>query len=180
MRPGPTSATVITLDTSPDRLAAFTAGWEAAGAPLPLTVHSSPPDPDPMKGCFDAHVAVLGTTGDPLLVLEDDAVFAPDFTLDVAWPDDVDIYYLGGEHQSGGRIRRTHAYVAWNGPLLAYKLTHPARPYPKSRRRHEQIDTVLNRTPLARYAATPFTVGQRGGFRSTIRGTTHHQDRYWN
>lgn len=181
MKPGPTTATVITLTTTPDRLAAFMAGWAAAGAPLPLNVHCSPLAPDPMKGCFDAHVATLTASEGPLLVLEDDAVFAPEFTLEMEWPDDADLYYLGGEHQLGDRIRRTHGYVAFDPPGLVDKMTHPARPIPMlPSRRHPHIDTILNRVPLVRYAASPFTIGQRGGLRSSIQGTIHAEDRYWN
>lgn len=180
MKPGPASATVITMTTTPDRLSAFMAGWAAAGAPLPLNVHCSEPGLNGLRGCFEAHQAVLEAAGDDtVLVLEDDAVFAPEFTLEVDWPDDADLFYLGGEQQRGAskpgaaRVRRTHGYVAWNPGGLAATLA-------QRRWQRQPIDGALTQLPLRRYVASPFTIGQRGGTPSSLRGTVYAEDQYWN
>lgn len=170
------AAVVHTLGTG--RLARFAQTWPGQ---VPLQVFTAPLDPDPVRGCWLAHLRVLAAYDGPVAVFEDDAVFAPTFTLDVAWPADVDVGYLGGEHMlrpvpvgqgvvRARRVRRTHGYVAFDPARLAAMIGPPGG-------RH--IDGRMMMLALKRYAVSPFTVGQAAG-RSMVAGTVRPEAEWWN
>jgi len=177
----PESAIVITTYRSTDRLALFQKRWDAIGAPLPLTVHMGVIPASPVDGCFTSHRDGLLTATGPVLMLEDDALFAPEFTLDLAYPDDAELFYLGGEHRlppleevSPGivrvaRIRRNHAYIVYDPHGVAAALGEPKG----------HIDTALTALRLRTYAVKPFTVGQIKG-PSLINIKPRATDEFWN
>jgi hypothetical protein len=156
----PTSAAVITC--SPTRLLRFSRRWQRAGAPLPLRVFGFVGSPDPLRGCWESHVATLSQLAGPALVMEDDACFADGFTAAVDWPDDADVGYYGGEHMGhpvrtprfvdGRTVRRTHAYMAADPPALAAALGPPVPGV--------HLDYCRAWGTAKRYALDPFTVGQ--------------------
>lgn len=175
-------AVVLTLSTTPERLAAFLDRWYEADPPVPLDVHSSDPWPDRRAGNWQAHVDVLAAAQGPTLVLEDDAVFAPGFTLDVEIPARPrwDVFFLGGDHflapwttdvpgvVRGTKIRQNHCYAV-RDPARWAQLLGPALVDGRRVNPDGYIDGRFGQ--LARdsvhYAVMPFTVGQDGG-QSTI------------
>jgi hypothetical protein len=173
----PILAIVVSL-LQKERLDIFMEDWSLD---VVLRVYPGVIDPNPANGCYLAHRNLLASTNEPVLVLEDDAIFSPDFTLDLPYPDDCDLFYLGGEHVASPRktttpgivvprrIRRTHAYITWEPQRIAAALP----PIPT-----KHIDYALLDLPLRRYAVCPFTVGQRAGY-STIRGGWRNEH-WWN
>jgi hypothetical protein len=175
---------VITLSRTPERLDCFLEAWAALSVPLRLDVCFGADIPaDPIRGCYESHRAALTIADGPTAIFEDDAVFAPDFEIPANWPDDADIFYLGGEHRgrtrhhSDGVVRcsttlRTHAYIAARPAELAVRL--------EARRSGEHLDCVLNRIGLVAYAVDPFVVGQRAGPSLVRPRTGRSRDQYWN
>lgn len=175
-------AVVITLPLrfGPERLKKFEAAWTQTGCSMPLEVHQGVTRPAPSLGCFQSHYDVWRASTEPILVFEDDAVFAPEFTTDVEFPEDTDIFFLGGEHSqppepvSDGIVKvtfihHTHAYFVLNPQGLADKVGEV----------RGNIISFLNGHNLTMYAASPFTVGQAAG-PSFIQVRPRPQDEFWN
>lgn len=180
----PESAIVITTSdrSSKQRVAAFHERWDAidASKELPLTVFMGKVMSSPVIGCFTSHRDALLTATSPVLMLEEDALFAPEFTLDVAYPDDAALFYFGGEHMmppqpySEGivlcrKIRRNHGYVVRDPQRIARGLGTPKG----------HIDKALTDMHLRTYATSPFTVGQAAG-PSLINIKPRSVDEFWN
>lgn len=160
-------------------------------------------------GCMLSHIRILEQAltdgldrrGGVLLVLEDDALFPPDFAERAArfiraLPADWEQVYLGGQHR-GLRVRqpqrvndevvrpfmvnRTQAYAV-RGPFIRVVYQHlcdwPA--HARSPRHH--VDHRMELLHASRrhkvYAPTTWIVGQAGG-PSDISGRVT-QDRFWN
>lgn len=159
-------AVVITLERTPERLAAFLADWSLD---IPLSVHLGSEAGGPKLGCYQSHIEVLSSYSGPLLVLEDDAVFASGAAEAIATaPTDYDLVYVGGEHIRG-IIRRTHGYIAPDPGKIAAMLGKP----------YGHVDYALAALDVTRHALDPFVVGQRAGV-SSISGLRRVKDRYWN
>lgn len=186
-------AVVLTMSTTPERLARFLERWYEVDPPLPLDVHSSAPSADRRAGNWQAHVDALAVAEGPTLVLEDDAVFGAGFTLDVeipSWPR-WDVFFLGGDHflapwstntpgvVRGTRIRQNHCYAV-REPARWAQAVGPA---PVDRAWNDgYIDGRFG--DLARdsvhYAVMPFTVGQDVG-QSNVEPDRYRPDvEYWN
>lgn len=170
---------VINLERRPDRLAAFRDRWAVAAPGVPVEVFTAV-DTGGDDGCLASHLAVLATHDGPLLVLEDDAVFTPDFTLDVTPPDGWDVLWLGGQlfaepepvDEQWARVEavvRTHAYAVRDPRALAVKFiaSNPTR-----------MDPDLSRLPVRQYVLRTRTVGQAAGV-SDLDGSVRRADEYW-
>lgn len=178
----PARVVVINLDRRPDRLAAFTRRWQhATGGGVPVQRIPGVDTPDhPAYGCWAAHVDALRSGPGPLLVLEDDAVFAPGFTLQLPDPPPGwRLLRLGGRMTLGypdgrpwtavTRVWHTHAYVVADpAALAAHLLRLPLC----------NIAAALN-IGGGQYRLTPATVGQAAGV-SDIGGAVRPADQYWN
>ncbi len=160
-------------------------------------------------GCMLSHIRILEQAltdgldrrGEALLVLEDDALFPPDFAERVArfilaLPDDWEQAYLGGQHR-GLRVRqpqrvndevvrpfmvnRTQAYAV-RGPFIRVLYQHlcdwPA--HARSPRHHvdHRMELLHASGKHKVYAPATWIVGQAGG-PSDISGRVT-QDRFWN
>ncbi len=172
---------VLNLRRRPDRLTAFDQRWQAAQTGLRYRVHEAVDLADGTAACLASHQQILDTYRGPLLILEDDACFAPDFTLTVTPPPDWQIAWLAGQHRThptpvcAGWVRprflvRTHGYIVRN-PLLVGAFLREAKP--------TRLDPVIAALPLPQYALERFTIGQTAG-RSDIDGRIRHHDEYWN
>lgn len=131
-----------------------------------------------MEGCRLSHLAVLQEAIEArrgsLLVLEDDAVFARDFSARVQMflatvPDDWAMLMLGGQHQQvprqvmPGLVRcvstfRTHAYVVRDAAMA------PLHDLWTASTGHIDHDLHRLQEVLPVYAPQPFLVGQAAGF----------------
>lgn len=163
---------VISLARRPERREALTRAWPLPGITLRFFDAVDNPD-DPNRGCMDSHITALATTVDtPTLVLEDDAVFAPGFTLNLRPPPDWDLLWLGGQHLirpkpvipgwvRPSHVIRTHGYIAREPHQLSRYLRESPLPH-----------TTMFALPLTQYAQNPFTVGQAPGYSETRRGET--------
>lgn len=175
-----TRAVVITLDETPERLAAFRSSWDALDTDMELDVHTSALDDRPVRGCWLAHQAVLSAAMWPMLVFEDDAVFGPSFTPDVDLAPDWDLVYLGGRYQRepGHGVHPvrhadlTHAYGVRDPQAVAAAVGA----YVPGSGIGQQLGHHL---PLRRYGVNPQAVGQRGGVTSTITGAHRDSDDYF-
>jgi hypothetical protein len=160
-------------------------------------------------GCMLSHIRILEQAladgldrgGGVLLVLEDDALFPPDFAERAArfiraLPDDWEQAYLGGQHR-GLRVRqpqrvndevvrpfmvnRTQAYAV-RGPFIRVLYQHlcdwPA--HARSPRHHvdHRMELLHASGRHKVYAPATWIVGQAGG-PSDISGRVT-QDRFWN
>ena len=174
------SVAVINLARRPDRLTSFHERWTRSGHGLPYTVHTGV-DTGTAQGCLASHLQVLSSYTTPVLVLEDDAVFAADFDPFVEPPGDWRIAWLGGQHRmppipvNDRWVRprylvRTHAYIARHPAEIGAWL-YTANP--------PRIDPFLAALPVQQYALKTFTVGQRAGV-SDIGGRTRVVDEFWN
>jgi hypothetical protein len=184
----PVCAVVINLPARPERLAGFLERWhtalDRAGIGIPLRVQAAVPGGD--AGCLASHHAALSTptpaADGPLLVLEDDACFAEDFTLDLPVPTghgtDWGLLWLGGQHRlvpqphdahwtRPANLMRTHAYIARQPAAVAAALARLPR-----------LDPYLARLALPQFVLRRHTVGQTAG-RSDIDGTVRTRDEYW-
>lgn len=171
---------VVSLAARTDRRAALRRRWPLPGG---LVFFDAFADPDDRAGaCIASHVAALLSLGDdePALILEDDAVFADGFTLDLEPPPDWDVLWLGGQHlvppeptDRPGWVRPAalvchHAYLARH-PATLGRLLHAFGP------NHSIPAAALS---LVHYAPAPFIVGQGPGW-SDIDGVTYGT-RFWN
>jgi hypothetical protein len=190
---------VISLPERRDRLSAFFAGLpEGWPFPRPRVVAGVVATPPPYwrvsagaYGCCLAHVQVLTeafTAGKRnLLVLEDDAVFTPDFVylwkeFSRSLPKEWSMLMLGGEHKiepvDAGRFhrcvdtRRTHAYVVRDRamPFLARTWSQAST----------HIDHLLPdlQQQMPVFAPKQWLVGQRAGT-SDISPTVSTVNRFW-
>lgn len=142
-------------------------------------------------GCMLAHTRVIETAFREgvknLLVLEDDAMFVPDFAkrwraMMLALPPQWSMLMLGGQHKEEptpmGRLvrchhtRRTHAYV-----IRDRAMPFVARTWRGATSHIDHLAPVIQSQAWV-YAPSPFLVGQRAGA-SDISGLTHPDDRFW-
>lgn len=174
------TAVVINLVSRPDRLASFTARWNAANTGRPFHVQPAVAHTNGAIGCLASHLAVLQDHPGPLLVLEDDAVFADNFTLDLPAPPDWQVLWLGGQHRMPPHVYddtwfrpryfvRTHAYIVREPAALAARFRAGG---------WARIDPFLAQIPVAQYALRVHTVGQSAG-RSDIDQQLRERDQYW-
>jgi hypothetical protein len=177
----PIQAIVITVRITPKRLEAFHKAWAATGCILPLTVHMGALPSSPIRGCWQSHIDALSSAKGPVLILEDDAVFAKGFSPDIDVPDDAELLYLGGEHVrptqpvSKGLVKatfvqRSHAYIAYHPVEVAAGLAAG---------KMQRLDAALAELCLTTYAKDPFTVGQAAG-PSLIETIQREKDEFWN
>lgn len=200
---------VISLARRPDRLEAFwcrlPSDWplpsptvfEAVDGHLeerPRWWHGTPGS----WGCYRSHRQVLadaaGAGLERILILEDDATFAPDCTArasSLEVPADCQMLYLGGQHLAtpqpgppglvvGRNVNRTHAYAVFGRTALETILEH-LRPDPALWRSRHHIDHhygILHRNGRIRaYACQPWLCGQAGG-QSDV-GKSAATERWW-
>ncbi len=188
---------VINLPARADRLRAFTSRWEASFlGHIDLRVQPASDLPDPARGCLRSHLAALEEAArtdpeEPVLILEDDAVFTDAFPWPSTPPPDWDVLWLGCQHIAAPRpvrgglgyfvtgwvtpveIMRTHGYLARRPGQVAELLRradHGGLP--------PRIDPYLSRLPLRHYAVEPQTVGQAAG-PSDTGGPPLGHDTYW-
>lgn len=179
----PTSAIVVTtLLTQHIRCNLFLERWNALpqSKELPLSVHVGVIKSNPVLGCFTSHRGAMLSVTEPTLFFEEDAIFAPEFTLDLDYPEDSDLFYFGGEHMvepvpyADGivlckQIRRNHGYVVTDPQAVAKAVGEP----------RDHIDRALTALNLKTYAVSPFTVGQSAG-PSLINIIPRATDMFWN
>ncbi len=173
----PAQVVVIHLARRPDRLALFRERWKATGLPVTPLIFTAtdqtreqPADPRWQQypvgawGCWDSHVRALKIAAGPVLILEDDAVFAPNFAealAELTLPPDWEMCHLGGQHLltpeafvpglvKPRRMLRTHAYLAHYPQVLSSAI----------RGRKTHVDYALSQLPIRRYATDPWLVGQ--------------------
>jgi hypothetical protein len=163
------------------RLAAFRQRWKATGSKLPLSVHMGVLEPmPPLLACSISHQQALASATGPVLIFEDDAVFKPEFTLDLDFPKNAEMVRLGGEHMDFPKpakspfvlatdVRLFHAYIVYDPQALAARWPEPSMKW----------ELAVNALGLVTYALDPFTVGQAAG-RSGITLQNRHHDAYWN
>lgn len=193
----PTQAVVINLKRRPDRLKAFAQRWSKLEVDLPMTVFQAIDGRETgvpeywqesagAYGCYLSHQAVLRQFDGPLLVLEDDAVFAYDFPIvlnaqpEVEW----DVFYLGGMrnafapsytkpgvYRTDG-VAKTHAYIARNPSSLVSVLDERLD-------EGQHVDYILRDPRIQKVAAQPFVVGQDAGV-SDIMGEPRRIMSFWN
>jgi hypothetical protein len=180
----PAHALVISLPRRPERLDAFRARWDALALDIPLDVIPGV-DTGSDMGCLHAHQAALRAGfPPPVLVLEDDAVFAPGLSLTLDPPKDWELLWLGGWH----RFPPASVTGSWHRPVNmwgthGYIVREPARfgaalqdaagvKTPGTR------GTALNTAPLTQYVHVPHLVGQAAGH-SDISGVDWPVDRFW-
>ncbi len=173
----PAQVIVIHLARRPDRLQRFRVRWEATGLPVKPLIFTAtdqsttePPSPRWAEfpagtwGCWDSHVRALKIATSPVLILEDDAVFAPNFAqalAELTLPPYWEICHLGGQHLRRPepfvpglvrpvRMLRTHAYLAHYPQVLSSAL----------RSKPTHVDFAFTALPLKRFATDPWLVGQ--------------------
>jgi hypothetical protein len=200
---------VISLARRPDRLGEF---WKRLPADWPLPepeiweavdgLAARPPawwaTPPGAWGCAVSHYLLLGHAADrgleSVLVLEDDATFAPDFSARLAGlevPADCEQLYLGGQHLAtpepvegradlvrGRNVNRTHAYGLLGREAIA-RVVEWIEPGPWPCRHH--VDHRLGAMHRARqvnvYAVRPWLCGQSEGLSDITN--RKHKARAW-
>lgn len=181
--PKPTSAIVITTPKTRNRRCnLFLDRWALlpVSKVLPLTVHMGVIKSNPVVGCFTSHRDAMLTVSEPTLFLEEDAIFAPQFTIDLDYPEDADAFYFGGEHLEKPKphsdgvvlcslIRRNQGYTLTDPQSVANAVGEP----------NDHIDRALTRLKMKTYAASPFTIGQIAG-PSLINIIPRPYDMFWN
>ncbi len=170
---------VINLSRHRARLAQFQRRAEAAGLHDVRVFEAI--DRGGATGCYLSHLAILQRCHEPVMVFEDDAIFAPGFTPDVEPPEPADLIWLGGQHLQPPepvapgwvrptQINRTHCYLANDPQKIADLLTGSGWLH---------VDHALTRLDIPQLALAPCTVGQAPGV-SSIDGRTHPASRFWN
>lgn len=179
------AAVVVSLPARAERLAAFTAAWEAGNAAgPPLRVQPAVDLPaDPALGCLASHILALSSTwAGPVAVFEDDAVCDPALLPHgpLVWPDpppDWALLRLGGDVRGPrtpatpgwvqpAAVFHTHAYIARHPQALAGWLARTGM---------TNVSLALNAYRPGtggrgvQYAAWPPRIGQAAG-RSDITG----------
>lgn len=181
---------VITTEGEPgvSRLGHFMAQWGRL-VDGGITIHRSGVRKNPHEGCWEAHrLAMMLETG-PTVIFEDDACFRDDFTLDVQFPDDWDLFYFGGQHMRqplpwGGNIVRcvrmhaTHAYAIRDPFGLAKLIGHGHAAGPNHDISH-RLQRVVRDNHLRAYALSPFTVGQSASQSVIASNYTRTEDDYF-
>lgn len=154
-------------------------------------------------GCHLSHEKILEDAiqeglheeGGMLLVLEDDALFEPDFADRVrnylrVVPQDWDQIYLGGQHKGhrrprfinksvkkGMKVNRTHAYAV-NWRYIIGLSTYLSRCMKKkSYPHHVDHRMELKHSQINCYVPTRWLVGQRRG--TSDIGKSSNEDRFW-
>lgn len=202
------AAFVVSLARRPDRLDGFCsrlpADWSLPAVQVRTAVDGQrQPPPDWWRttpgawGCYRSHLELLDQClrdgVDRVLVFEDDATFAPDFTarldgLDI--PDDCQQLYLGGQHLSppahgpaglvvGHNVNRTHAFALLGRDTLELVRSH-LEPGPHWTSRHHidhHLGTLHRHKRIRVYAVSPWLCGQAAGPSDVGRGST--TDRWW-
>jgi hypothetical protein len=165
----PEHTAVINLARRPDRLTAFQQRWQAAAPDAPVHVftavdgHGTPGGGS--AACLESHLRVMETHTGPLLIFEDDAIFADEFTLDLHAPADWDILWLGGQNRTPPEaytqhwaiardVVRTHAYIVRDPQRVARMMREAG---------YARIDPHLSYLPLRQYFLVNPTVGQAAG-----------------
>jgi hypothetical protein len=136
----------------------------------------------PLLACSVSHQQALASAHAPVLIFEDDAVFKPEFTLDLDYPADAEMVRLGGEHMDFPKpatppfvlctdVRLFHAYIVYDPQALAARWPEPGMKW--------ELALRPSAIGLKTYALDPFTVGQAAG-RSGITLQNRRHDSYWN
>lgn len=131
-----------------------------------------------------------------LLVLEDDAVFLPDFSARVRdtledMPDDAEMIYLGGQHLreaiylEGRRhvvgcrnVNRAHAYgLIGAGIAKAYEWLHPGDHWNGIHHVDHAYGRLHESDSVRCYASRRWLVGQRAGYSDTDEA--EQPERWW-
>lgn len=209
-------AVCINLDRRPDRWAQFQRNCPIAGVERFAAIDGRkcrPPEwwrqGGGAWGCLLSHISILqhalmdglDQRGGVLLVLEDDALFPPDFAekaerFVLAVPKDWDQLYFGGQHRgvrarppqriNGEVIRpymvnRTQAYAV-RGDFLRLLYRHLCNWPDHARHPRHHVDHRMELLHACGrhnvYAPTRWIIGQAGG-KSDVSGRMA-QDRYWN
>lgn len=172
---------VINLMERADRLTEFRQRWSTTGIAMDVEVFAA--IPGGTDGCMASHLAVLrahaGHDGS-VMVLEDDACFAPGFPYRAQPPTDWQVLWLGAQHLQlpvwvspgwvrAGVVARTHAYIARDPADLASRFEAVDAP---------ELDPYIGQVDVPQYVAQPQTAGQAAGT-SDIDGTTRPADQYW-
>lgn len=177
-------AVVISLPSRTDRRETFATNW--SGYKLGYSFFDAIEDVDNAPDAtFESHMQSLSSFYyGPILVLEDDAVPAEDFTKileDV--PADWELLFLGGQHfadpvgivsykwEIPTRMMRTHAYVVRN-PQSLVTIARALIP-------QRQADPYISQLPVPVYSLIKFTVGQDAGL-SDITGAVREAPMFWN
>lgn len=158
-------------------------------------------------GCYRTHVRIiedaLNDGLDRVLLLEDDAVFRPDFTERAirflnALPDKWDMIYFGGQHlreaQGGPRrlndnvyepfnVNRTHAFAVSLQPSeefgrTLYKWLHQFDDWRPQHHIDHHLGRLIQKRQHRVYCPDRWMVGQREG-KSNINGRQFNNDRFW-
>jgi GR25 family glycosyltransferase involved in LPS biosynthesis len=205
--------TCINLERVPERWDRFCKSLEEIGIKKSIVMHFSAIDGilcappawwhagNGAWGCHQSHVAVLQQAIqagiNSLLVLEDDALFSPNFPQEFSsffneLPKDWDGIMLGGQHLKSPRhiskrvVRvtngnRTHAY-ALRGQYIKAAYQHlcdyPAHSLHPTHHVDHRFGKLHETKRYNIYAPNPWLIGQRAGF-SSIRNRDVPQ-RFWN
>ncbi len=209
-------AVCINLDRRPDRWEQFQHNCPIAGVERSAAIDGRrcrPPEwwrqGGGAWGCMLSHISILQAAlmdgldqrGGVLLVLEDDALFPPDFAEKaerflLAVPKDWDQLYFGGQHRgvrarppqriNGEVIRpymvnRTQAYAV-RGEFMRVLYRHLCDWPDHARHPRHHVDHRMELLHASGrhnvYAPTRWIIGQAGG-KSDVSGRMA-QDRYWN
>lgn len=171
---------VLTLESRPDRLAAFMQRWDTSYDIS--TVVTQKPHWESYRGIWQSLI-------EDTLVLEDDAIFRPAWReiLDATvanLPDDWDLLYLGGEHlfrpidMGNGLAKckftfRTHAiYVRQASVERMLALTWPAMQHWDMR-----LAYAMKSDGVHAYAMSPWVAGQAAGISDISR--MNEPERWW-
>jgi hypothetical protein len=181
----PERVLAINLDRRADRWQALLARWVQATGGVPITRIPGVDTPaSPAAGCWQAHLHALDAAAGsgPVLVLEDDAVFTPDFSIELPEPPaGWALLRLGGHLRAGvavpgspwtlvRRITHTHAYVARDPALIAARIAADAR---------RDVGLALQSGFPGHWRLSPATVGQAAGRSDVTPGRVTETDEMW-
>ena len=156
-------------------------------------------------GCFQSHMGIwrqaLEDGLESVLIFEDDAVFASDFSHRArayveSVPDDWDQVYFGGEHLHfdrtpplrvnehvllGHNVNRTHAY-AIRRPMMEFLVEKLSRPWSQQKPvNYYNFDYQVGVTHERRkaYCPTQWLCGQAAGKSDVNQGGVFHTTLWW-